>query len=100
MGFTAEVFSSAQDFLNSAHLHETACLILDVQMPDMSGLQFQEHLAAAGYRIPIIFQTGHVNDRVRAQAFQGGAVAVLQKPAKEQELLAAIKSALKLRDQD
>jgi FixJ family two-component response regulator len=100
LGFTAEVFSSAQDFLNSAYLHDTGCLILDVKMSGMSGLQLQSHLATAGYRIPIIFHTAHLNDQVKAQALQDGAVAFLQKPAKEQDLLAAIRSALKLCDQD
>lgn len=100
LGFTAEVFSSAQDFLNSAHLHDTGCLILDVQMSGMSGLQLQSHLASAGYRIPIIVHTAHPNDQVKAQALRDGAAAFLQKPAKEQDLLAAIRSALKLCDQD
>ena len=100
LGFTAEVFSSAQDFLNSAHLHDTGCLILDVQMSGMSGLQLQSHLATAGYRIPIILHTAHLNDQVKAQALRDGAVAFLQKPAEEQDLLAAIRSALKPCDQD
>ena len=67
-------------------------------MPGMSGLQLQSHLATAGYRIPIIFHTAHLNDQVKAQALQEGAVAFLQKPAKEQDLLAAIRSALELCD--
>jgi FixJ family two-component response regulator len=100
LGFTAEVFSSAQDFLNSAHLHNTGCLILDVKMSGMSGLQLQSHLATAGYRIPIIFHTADLNDQVKAQALQDGALAFLQKPAKEQDLLAAIRSALKVCDHD
>jgi FixJ family two-component response regulator len=99
-GFTAETFSSAQELLNSVHLYDMACLILDMQMPGMSGRQLQSHLAAAGYRIPIIFHSAHVNDRVRVQALRDGAVAVLQKPAKEQDLLAAIRLALKFREQD
>jgi FixJ family two-component response regulator len=100
LGFTAELFSSAQDFLNSAHLHDTGCLILDVKMSGMSGIQLQSHLATAGYRIPIIFHTAHLNDEVKAQALQDGAVAFLQKPAQEHDLLTAIKSALKLCDRD
>lgn len=99
-GFTAETFSSAQELLNSSHLYDMACLILDMQMPGMSGRQLQGHLAAAGYSIPIIFHSAHVNDRVRVQALRDGAVAVLQKPAKEQDLLAAIRLALKVREQD
>lgn len=99
-GFTAEVFSSAQEFLNSAHLLDTGCIILDVQMPGMSGLELQSHLAAAGYHIPIVFHASHLNDQVREQALQGGAVAVLRKPATDQDLLTAIESAVKLRDQD
>jgi FixJ family two-component response regulator len=99
-GFTAETFSSAQELLNSANLYDMACLILDMQMPGMSGLQLQGHLAAAGYRIPIIFHSAHVNDRGKVQALRDGAVAVLQKPAKEEDLLAAIRLALKVREQD
>jgi FixJ family two-component response regulator len=99
-GFTAETFPSAQELLNSANLYDMACLILDMQMPGMSGLQLQGHLAAAGYRIPIIFHSAHVNDRDKVQALRDGAVAVLQKPAKEEDLHAAIRLALKVREQD
>jgi FixJ family two-component response regulator len=98
-GFTAEVFSSAQEFLNSAHLLDTECIILDLQMPGMSGLELQSHLAAAGYHIPIVFHASHLDDRVREQALQGGAVAVLGKPATDQDLLAAIDSAVTPRDE-
>jgi FixJ family two-component response regulator len=98
LGFTAETFSSAEDFLGSPHLHETACLILDMQMPGMSGLQLQDHLAAAGRHIPIIFHSAHMHDRVRVQAMRDGAVAFLWKPTKEQDLLAAIRLALEVRE--
>ncbi|HEX8922098.1 MAG TPA: response regulator [Pyrinomonadaceae bacterium] len=88
VGLGAEVFASAEDFLNSGNLHETACLILDVRMPGMSGLELQQRLAADNYSIPIIFVTAHASDReARARALQLGAVDFLFKPFSEEALL-------------
>ena len=99
-GFRAASFESAEDFLKSFRLHETSCLIVDVQMPGMSGLQLQSHLAAAGYRIPIIFITAYPDARSRTQALAAGAVDFLNKPFGEEALLSGIRSALKLSDGD
>jgi FixJ family two-component response regulator len=93
-GFRAEVFSSAEEFLRSRYLDETKCLILDVQMPGMNGLELQRRLAAQTRRIPIIFISAHDNQEVRKQALRSGAVDFLPKPFSEDALLKAIRSAL------
>src|SRR4051812_9417092 len=80
VGFRAVVFPSAEDFLRSSHLQDTACLIVDVRMPGMSGLELQRQLAAANYSMPIIFITAHGDEEARARALRAGAVAFLDKP--------------------
>jgi FixJ family two-component response regulator len=94
-GFRAAAFESAEDFLKSGRLNETSCLIVDVQMPGMSGLQLQSELAVAGCGVPIIFVTAYDNITSRQQAMQAGAVAFLGKPFKDEELLESIRSALR-----
>ena len=98
LGFQAAAFESAESFLESDQLHETSCLIVDVQMPGMNGLQLQSHLAAAGYKIPIIFITAHDNKESRQQALQAGAVAFLGKPFSDELLLQIIRAALRQDD--
>jgi FixJ family two-component response regulator len=93
-GFRAAAFASAGNFLNSGQLHDTSCLILDVQMPGMNGLELQAELAAAGYDIPIIFITAYDNNVWRQQAMQAGAVAFLGKPFSDEQLLQTVRSAL------
>ena len=93
-GFAVEVFTSAQQFLRSNRLSEVDCLIADVRMPGMTGLQLQRELAATGSRIPIVFITAHGDDRARARALRAGAVAFLHKPFSEQALLDAVQAAL------
>lgn len=96
VGLGAEVFASAEDFLNSGDLRETACLILDVRMPGMSGLELQQHLASDNCRIPIIFITAHASDReARARALQLGAIDFLLKPFSEDALLNDVYAALR-----
>ncbi len=95
MGFRTQGFPSAEAFLNSHQVHETACLILDVRMPGMNGLDLQRQMFAANWRIPIIFITSHADDSARARALESGALAFLYKPFREQELLNAIDAALK-----
>ena len=89
------MFASAQDFLQSGRLQDTACLIVDVRMPRMSGLELQQQLATADCPIPIIFITAHGDDETRAWALRAGAVAFLDKPFSDEALLGAIRSALR-----
>ena len=94
VGFRVQGFPSAEAFLNSSELHDTACLILDVRMPGMSGLDLQRQLVAANSPIPIVFITSHGDDDARARALAAGAVDFLYKPFREEALLKAIDSAL------
>jgi FixJ family two-component response regulator len=96
-GYRAAVFESAEVLLRSRQLHDTSCLIVDVQMPGISGLELQSQLAAKGCSIPIIFITAHGNEASRQQAMQAGAVAFLDKPFSDELLLKNIRSALKQR---
>src|SRR4030095_7500833 len=80
VGLRVEVFCSAKDFLNSSDLHDIACLILDVRMPGMSGLQLQTYLKAAGFNIPIVFISAHNDQESKSQALEAGAVDFLKKP--------------------
>ena len=91
-GFTAEAFSSAEEFLQSERLNDTACLITDVQLPGMSGLQLQDHLSVLGLRIPIIIITAFPGDDRRALA--AGAICFLRKPVIKEDLLTCIRVAL------
>jgi FixJ family two-component response regulator len=94
VGLCVQGFSSAEEFLNSNQLHDTACLILDVRMPGMSGLDLQRQLVASNCRIPIIFITSHGDGDAQARALEAGAVDFLYKPFREEALLKAIDSAL------
>jgi len=94
-GFLAAAFESAESFLSSGHLNDTSCLIVDVQMPGMNGLQLQSQLAAAGCNIPIIFITAFDDKESRRRAMQAGAVAFLGKPFNDEQLLESIRLALR-----
>jgi FixJ family two-component response regulator len=91
-GFAAEVFSSAEEFLRSERLNDTACLITDVRLPGMSGLQLQDHLSVSGSRIPIIVITAFPGDDRRA--LDAGAICFLRKPVIKEDLLTCIRLAL------
>jgi FixJ family two-component response regulator len=95
LGFRAQGFSSAEAFWRSDHACHTACLILDVRMPGMNGLELQRQIVAANWQIPIIFITSHADVDARARALAAGAVAFLYKPCREEDLLHAIDMALK-----
>src|SRR6185312_7316938 len=86
LGFTGRAFPSARAFLNSQQLIETSCLISDIHMPEMSGIELQKTLRAHGHRIPIIFITAFPEDKIRAQAFGEGAICFLEKPFEVEEL--------------
>ena len=94
LGFRAKTFGSAEDFLNFDRLHSTACLIADVQMPQMSGLDLHRHLVASGVSIPTILITAYPDDSVRARALKAGIVGYLTKPFNKDDLLVYIHSAL------
>jgi len=94
VGYTAAGFVSAQEFLNSPHLRRTACLILDVRMPGIGGLELQRRLAAENIHTPIIFITASGELEVSAKALSGGAVAFLRKPFSQESLFTALRSAL------
>jgi FixJ family two-component response regulator len=94
MGHRAEAFATAEEFLNSDRRQDTACLVLDVRMPGMSGLELQRQLAAANGPIPIIFITAHDDEQARAQALKAGAVDFLRKPFSEEALLNGVRSAV------
>ena len=93
-GFAARAFSSGQEFLSSDYVDETRCLILDVAMPGMSGLDLQKELKRRGQAIPIIFITGQKDEETRKQAFRQGAVKFLYKPFSDGDLLDAVNAAL------
>jgi FixJ family two-component response regulator len=93
-GLEVKVFASAKEFLNSDHLRDTRCLILDVQMPAMSGLELQRLLARAAIEIPVIFITAQEDESARSQALRDGAVDYLLKPFSEEALLSAIHAAV------
>ena len=93
-GYRAAVFESPESFLKSRQLYDTSCLIVDVQMPRMNGLQLQSHLAADGCAIPIIFITAYDDKESCRRAMQAGAVAFLYKPFSDEQLLENIRSAL------
>ena len=93
-GFAANAFASAEDFLAARALDDTACLILDVRMQGMGGVELQRQLRAKGLHIPIIFITAHNDEVVRAQALKRGAIAFLLKPVNSQELSRAVRSVL------
>ena len=94
VGFRVQGFPSAEAFLKSNQFHDTACLILDVRMPGMNGLDLQRQLVASNCRIPIIFITSRGDGDARARALEAGAVDYLYKPFREEALLKAIDSAL------
>ena len=95
VGFIAKVFASAEEFLNSDHLRTTDCLILDVRMPGMNGIELHRHLIANHYEMPVIFITAHGSDgEVRARALKNGAVDYLDKPLSEDAVLKAVDEAL------
>jgi len=94
VGLRAAVFASAEDFWHAGQLQNTACLIVDVRMPRMSGLELQRQLATANCPTPIIFITAHGDAETRARALREGAVAFLDKPFSDEVLLRAVHAAL------
>jgi FixJ family two-component response regulator len=99
LGYEADTFASAEEFLQSDSVDDTSCLILDVNMPGLSGLELQSHLIAQGNLTPIIFITGAPEQTMQAKAIKAGAVGFLCKPFKDECLINYLDTALK-RDND
>ena len=94
VGLPARAFASAEEFLTSGQQHETACLIADIRMPGISGLELQAKLNAEHCRIPTIFITAHGDAKMRMQALRAGAVEFLAKPFDDDALLGSVRAAL------
>jgi FixJ family two-component response regulator len=90
VGYMAEVFGSAEDFLKSRQLAQTACLIADINMPGMSGLDLHRHLSASGKPVPTILITAYPDDSVRTRALESGVICYLSKPFQETDLLSCV----------
>ena len=94
VGLPARAFASAEEFLQSGKQHQTACLIADIRMPGMSGLELQANLNSEHCRIPTIFITAHGDTKMRMQAMRAGAVEFLAKPFDDEVLLQNVRAAL------
>jgi FixJ family two-component response regulator len=97
MDLTAKTFASGQEFLNSTGPADTACIVVDVQMPGISGLELQQALTARDLRIPMIFITAYPDERVRTKALDGGAICFLNKPFDGATIVKCIERALSVR---
>jgi FixJ family two-component response regulator len=97
-GYAVNTFASAEEFLRSNRLDDLSCVISDVQMPGMSGVELQAHLLTQGYHVPFIFVTAFPDDRVRAQALRAGAICYLTKPFDGDSLVRCLQAALKKLD--
>jgi FixJ family two-component response regulator len=96
VGLPAQSFASAEEYLGSGHHQETGCLIADIRMPGMSGLELQATLNADNIRIPIIFITAHGDEKMRMQALRAGAVEFVAKPFDDEALVASVRAALEM----
>jgi FixJ family two-component response regulator len=93
-GYSARTFSGAEEFLSSRHLQDTRCLITDVRMPGLNGIELQRLLLDTGHRIPVIFITARQDERTRERALQAGAYGFLSKPFSEEGLMTCLVAAL------
>ena len=98
LGYVVFAFTSAEEFLESRRLDDFSCVIADVQMPGMSGVELQAHLLAQGNHVPFIFFTAFPDERVRAQALGAGAICYLTKPFQGDSLIQGLQAALKKHD--
>jgi FixJ family two-component response regulator len=96
LGYNVETFSSAANFLASPRLVETTCLVADVHMPAMTGIELYKHLIGAGCRIPTILVTAYPEEGERARALNDGVACYLRKPVDEQDLIFCLRAALEL----
>ena len=94
LGYSTAAFASADEFLGSDQLKQTACVISDIQMPGLSGAELQRRLLADGHKMPIIFITAFPDERTRKRVLSAGAVCYLSKPYSEESLIACLGAAL------
>ena len=94
LGYTVYTFVSAEEFLRSAHFNDTSCVIADVQMPAMSGIDLQARLLTQGHRVPFIFITAFPVESIRARALKAGAICFLTKPFDRRTLIKCLETAL------
>jgi FixJ family two-component response regulator len=94
LGYALATYESAEDFLSSDHVNDTSCLITDVHMPGLSGVELYRHLSSNGFAAPTIFVTGQPDEATRAQVLAAGAVAFLSKPFGKQTLLDCLRASL------
>jgi FixJ family two-component response regulator len=97
LGHTVASFGSAEEFLRSGRLDDTACLVSDVKMPGMDGIELQSRLRQQGCRLPVIFITAHPDTHARSRAMASGAVGFLNKPFRDDELISCLDRALAAR---
>jgi FixJ family two-component response regulator len=97
LGYAVASFGSAEEFLRSEQLEQTACLISDVQMPGMSGIDLQNQLIDRGYRVPVIFITAYSDSKARMQALASGALGFFDKPFSEEGLISCLDQAFSRR---
>jgi FixJ family two-component response regulator len=98
LGYVVSTFASAEEFLRSSDLDDLSCVIADVQMPGMSGVELQAHLLTQGNRLPFIFLTAFPDERIRAQALRAGAICYLTKPLDVDNLIEGLQAALTQHD--
>jgi len=94
LGYDASTFASAEEFLNSEDLHETSCLITDLHMPGLSGIELQDQLIAQGRCLPVVFITAFPDESVRTRAMEAGAIGFLSKPFSDRHLIDCLDRAL------
>jgi FixJ family two-component response regulator len=94
LGYTTATFASAEEYLQSGSARKTSCLITDLQMPGMTGIELQRRLIADGHHTPVIFITAYPEEKVRARALEAGAFGFLSKPYDDQSLIACLDKAL------
>jgi FixJ family two-component response regulator len=95
LGYVSNVFASAEEFLGSSQLHETSCLISDIQMPGMNGIELQNRLKILDHSTPVIFVTAFPDERYRARALEAGAIGFLEKPFEGCAMIRLIETALR-----
>jgi FixJ family two-component response regulator len=94
LGYIVQTFASAEEFLRSERLDDFSCIVSDIQMPAMSGVQLQDYLRRQGYRVPFIFVTAFPDETIRARALAGGAICYLTKPFDSNRLVQSLQAAL------